>query len=112
VLNEKFALPPTESPRFRDFFDATRKKWTDEGQPGKSAVGLLAAQEKAIRMEHASPAQTPAGATFKLTGSITDPDARVRGSSSRTAPAPPASSSRWRARTRSASFARRSPASR
>jgi tetratricopeptide (TPR) repeat protein len=79
VLNEKFALPPTESPRFRDFFDATRKKWTDEGQPGKSAVGLPAAQEKAIRMEHASPAQTPAGATFKLTGSITDPDARVRG---------------------------------
>lgn len=79
VLNEKFALPPTESPRFRDFFDATRKKWTDEGQPGKAAVGLAAAQEKPIRMEHASPAQTPSGETFKLTGAITDPDARVRG---------------------------------
>ena len=79
VLNEKFSLPPTESPRFRDFFDATRKKWTDEGQPGKSAVGLPVAQEKPIKMEHASPAQTPAGATFKLIGTITDPDARVRG---------------------------------
>ena len=79
VLNEKFTLPPTESPRFRDFFDGTRKKWTDEGQPGKAAVGLPAAQEKPIRMEHASPAQTPPGATFKLIGSITDPDARVRG---------------------------------
>ena len=79
VLNEKFTLPPTESPRFRDFFDATRKKWTDEGQPGKAAVGLAVAQEKPIRMEHASPAQTPAGATFKLVGTITDPDARVRG---------------------------------
>ncbi len=79
VLDEKFALPPTESPRFRDFFDATRKKWTDEGKPGKAAVGLAAAQEKPIRMEHASPAQTPAGATFKLIGTITDPDARVRG---------------------------------
>src|SRR6185369_14963182 len=27
VLNERFSLPPTESPRFRDFFEATRKKW-------------------------------------------------------------------------------------
>ena len=79
VLNEKFTLPPTESPRFRDFFDATRKKWTDEGQPGKATVGVAAAQDKPIRMEHSSPAQTPSGATFKLTGSITDPDARVRG---------------------------------
>ncbi len=79
VLNESFALPPTESPRFRDFFDSTRKKWEGEGKPGKAAVGLPPAQEKPIRMEHASPAQTPAGATFKLVGTITDPDARVRG---------------------------------
>jgi hypothetical protein len=79
VLNESFALPPTESPRFRDFFDSTRKKWGEEGKPGKAAVGLPPAQEKPIRMEHASPAQTPAGATFKLVGTITDPDARVRG---------------------------------
>ncbi len=79
VLNEKFSLPPTESPRFRDFFDATRKKWIDEGQPGKSATGASVAADKPIKMEHASPAQTPAGETFKLTGTITDPDARVRG---------------------------------
>lgn len=79
VLNEKFSLPPTESPRFRDVFDATRTKWTDEGKPGKTAVGLPPPQAKPIRMEHASPAQTTAKETFKLTGSITDPDARVRG---------------------------------
>jgi hypothetical protein len=79
VLSEKFSLPPTESPRFRDFFDATRKKWNEEGQPGKVAVGVPVAQDKPIKMEHASPAQTPAGATFKLIGTITDPDARVRG---------------------------------
>jgi hypothetical protein len=79
VLNEKFSLPPTESPRFRDFFDATRKKWADEGKPGVVVVGVPVVQDKPIRMAHASPAQTPARATFKLVGSIEDPDGRVRG---------------------------------
>lgn len=79
VLNEAFSLPPTESPRFRDFFDATRKKWADEGKPGVVTVGVVIAPDKPIHMQHASPAQTPAGATFKLVGSIEDPDARVRG---------------------------------
>ena len=79
VLNEKFSLPPTESPRFRDFFEATQKKWADEGKPGKATVGAVVVQDKPIHMAHASPAQTPAGATFKLVGSIDDPDGRVRG---------------------------------
>jgi tetratricopeptide (TPR) repeat protein len=79
VLSEKFSLPPTESPRFRDFFDATRKKWIDEGRPGKVTAGAATAVEKPIKMDHASPAEAPSGATLKLTGTIDDPDGRVRG---------------------------------
>jgi hypothetical protein len=77
VLNEGFALPPTESPRFRDFFAATKAKWIQEGKPGK-APGPVPVVEKPIKMIHTSPAETPAGQTFKLTGTIEDPDSRVR----------------------------------
>ncbi len=76
VLNEGFTLPPTESPRFRDFFGATRTKWIQEGKPGKAAGP--APVEKPIKMIHTSPAEAPAGATFKLSGTIEDPDNRVR----------------------------------
>src|SRR5262245_59083132 len=78
VLDEGFSLPPSESPRFRDFFTAAKKKWVDEGKPGKSA-GNAPAAEKPIKMAHSSPAQVPAGTQIKLTGSIEDPDGRVRG---------------------------------
>lgn len=78
VLEEGFTLPPSESPRFRDFFTAAKKKWVDEGKPGKSA-GSAPPVDKPIKMAHASPAQVPAGTQIKLSGSIEDPDGRVRG---------------------------------
>jgi hypothetical protein len=78
VLDEGFSLPPTESPRFRDFFANTRKKWLDEGKPGKAA-GAVAAADKPIKMAHASPAEVPSGTTVRLSGTIEDPDSRVRG---------------------------------
>jgi hypothetical protein len=77
VLDENFTLPPTESPRFRDFFAATRRKWLEEGKPGKAA-GPVAVVEKPIKMLHASPAEARAGATLRLSGTIEDPDSRVR----------------------------------
>jgi hypothetical protein len=77
VLNEGFTLPPTESPRFRDFFASTRKKWLDEGKPGKAAGPVPV--EKPIKMAHTSPAEVPSGTTVKLSGTIEDPDSRVRG---------------------------------
>jgi hypothetical protein len=76
VLNEGYALPPTESPRFRDFFAATRKKWLDEGKPGKVAAAVV---EKPIKMVHTSPSEVPSGSLVKLAGTIEDPDNRVRG---------------------------------
>src|SRR5262249_40256983 len=78
VLNEDFTLPPTESPRFREFFASTRKKWLDEGKPGKAA-GPVPVVEKPIKMAHTSPAEVPSGTTVKLSGTIEDPDSRVRG---------------------------------
>jgi hypothetical protein len=77
-LDENFTLPPTESPRFRDFFAATRRKWVEEGKPGGKAAGPAAVVDKPIKMTHASPAEMPAGATIRLSGAVEDPDARVR----------------------------------
>jgi hypothetical protein len=79
VVEEGFSLPPSESPRFRDFFAKSKAKWIEEGKPGKIVVGVAPPVEKPIKMAHASPAQIPAGTQIKLTGSIEDPDARVRG---------------------------------
>lgn len=78
VLDESFALPASESPRFRDFFEATRKKWEAEGKPGKSG-GEGGAAAEAVKFTHSSPPQAEPGATIKLTGTIEDAGERVRG---------------------------------
>lgn len=78
ALDESFALPTSESPRFRDFFEATKKKWEAEGKPGKQ-VSADGPTEDPIKVTHTSPAQTEPGMTVKLTGSIDDPKGRVRG---------------------------------
>jgi hypothetical protein len=77
VLDEAYKLPSSESPRFRDFFKATRDKWESEGKPGRETSD--APVEKPIRIMHSSPAQVAPGTTIKLTGRVEDPDGRVRG---------------------------------
>jgi hypothetical protein len=79
VLDEKFSLPPTESPRFRDFFDATRKKWEEEGKPGKAEEGTPKPVEVPVQIVHRSPAQVPPDTTIKLTGSVSDSGGRAKG---------------------------------
>ena len=80
VLDESFSLPSTESPRFRDFFDATKKKWTEEGKPGKSAsTSEEPGAGEQIKIAHTSPAEVPPGTQIKLSGTIDDPKGRVRG---------------------------------
>jgi len=78
VLDESFSLPKTESPRFRDFFDKTKQKWTDEGKPGK-VVESSGSSGDQIKVTHSSPAQVEPGTTIKLSGSIDDTNGRVRG---------------------------------
>lgn len=75
VLDESYQLPSSESPRFRDFFKATREKWEAEGKPGREKSE--APVEKPIRILHQSPAQVAPGSTIKLTGRVEDPDGRV-----------------------------------
>lgn len=75
VLDESYQLPSSESPRFRDFFKATREKWEAEGKPGREKPD--AQVEKVVRIRHQSPAQIPPGSTLKLTGRVEDPAGRV-----------------------------------
>lgn len=76
VLDETYTLASSESPRFRDFFKATREKWEAEGKPGREKPDASA--EKPIHILHQSPAQVAPGTTIKLTGRVEDPDGRVR----------------------------------
>lgn len=78
VLDETFQLSSRESPRFRDFFAATRKKWIDEGKPGQRD-DADATPAKPIKIEHTSPAQVAPGTVVKLSGEIHDDGGQVRG---------------------------------
>lgn len=78
VLDESFNLPSTESPRFRDFFTSTRKKWEEEGKPGKADTTKPVEPEKPVRITHTSPAQVEPDTTIKLTATLDDPESRVR----------------------------------
>jgi hypothetical protein len=77
VTDESFALPTSESPRFRDFFTDAKKKWVAEGKPGLKADATVAAKAEAVKIKHASPAQVKRGTEIRLTGEIEDPEALV-----------------------------------
>ncbi|HSN99789.1 MAG TPA: hypothetical protein VLS89_15945 [Candidatus Nanopelagicales bacterium] len=79
VLDEAFSLPPTESPRFRDVFEATRTKWEEEGKPGKVDEAVPPPPLKPVRIFHSSPAQVGANTAIKLSGTLGDEDNRVKG---------------------------------
>lgn len=79
VVDEDFTLPTTESPRFRDFFEATKKKWLEEGKPGKADADAQAAAQSPVKIVHTSPAQAAPGTTIKLSGTLDDPKGRARG---------------------------------
>jgi hypothetical protein len=79
AVDETFRLPPTESPRFRDFFEATRKKWEAEGKPGKAKGESAAVGPAAPKIQHQPPAEATAGGAVKITGTLDDEPGRVRG---------------------------------
>lgn len=76
ALDPTYALPRTESPRFRDFFAAVRAKWEAEGRPG------LVTEEntpKPATLKHTSPAEAKPGEEVVLTAQLDDPDHRAAG---------------------------------
>jgi hypothetical protein len=79
VLDESFRLKSSESPRFRDFFDATRKKWEGEGKPGVVVEGKPVEVEKAVTLKHSSPPQVEPDSVIKLSGEVDDPGNRCKG---------------------------------
>jgi hypothetical protein len=74
-LDPTYELPQRESPRFRDFFAAVKKKWEAEGRPG--LVNEAQAPPAPVTMRHASPAQATADVQIDLTATLDDPDSRV-----------------------------------
>jgi hypothetical protein len=77
VLDENFELPKSESPRFREVFEKTKKAWEEEGKPGKVEEGTPGVEKTPIKMTHATPAQVEQGTAIKIEGKVDDPDARV-----------------------------------
>lgn len=76
VLQPDYELPESESPRFRDVFVATKKKWDREGRPGL-VVRKQRRQDRPVRMSHASPSQLDPGEPVTLKSIIDDPDGRI-----------------------------------
>ena len=75
VLEPTYEMPVTESPRFRDFFAAAKKKWETEGRPGlvKPSEAPLAP----IALQHNSPSQVSPSTQVSLSVRVVDPQHRV-----------------------------------
>lgn len=69
-----YALPATESPRFRDFFAEARERWEAEGRPGfvEEAPEVLP-----VGVRHQAPSTAEQGKPVELRGTLDDPGARA-----------------------------------
>jgi hypothetical protein len=74
ALQPDYALPASESPRFRDFFAAVKQKWEAEGRPG---FVVDAAAVVPVEMTHNSPAQAVAHKQLDLSATLSDPQHQV-----------------------------------
>ncbi len=77
ALQPDYALPASESPRFRDFFAAVKQRWEAEGRPG--LVKETEAAPAAVVMKHSSPSQAAPRTQVNLTAHMDDPQHRVVG---------------------------------
>jgi hypothetical protein len=74
AIEPEYALPASESPRFRDFFAAVKQSWEEEGRPG------LVKETEApppVTMKHSSPSQVEPGTAVDLAAQLEDPGKRV-----------------------------------
>lgn len=72
-----FALPETESPRFRDFFTKVKEEWEADGRPGFEEDKPAGPVAPNVKIKYTPPAQVDAGAAIHVEGSIDDPEAKV-----------------------------------
>lgn len=75
VLAPDYALPASESPRFRDFFTHAKERWEAEGRPG---VSVKAAAESPASIKHATPDDVKEGRELVLSARVTDPSGAVK----------------------------------
>ena len=75
ALEPTYTLPPSESPRFRDFFGSAQKRWEAEGRPGM--VKETEAPPTPVAMQHVSPSQVAPGTEIPLSVKLDDPQGRV-----------------------------------
>jgi tetratricopeptide (TPR) repeat protein len=74
-LQPDYALPASESPRFRDFFAAAKQKWETEGRPG--LVKETPATANPVSMVHTSPEKAERKKPLDLTATLVDPQHAV-----------------------------------
>lgn len=72
-------LPNDLSPRIREFFEATRRRWETDGRPGIAQPNVPQRVDRPITLVHVSPAEQQPGHAIELTTSLTDPDRRAAG---------------------------------
>jgi ribosomal protein S28E/S33 len=75
AIDPEYSLPPSESPRFRDFFTNAKTKWEADGKPG--LVQEQAAPPAPVTMAHNSPSQVDKGTDIPLSVVLTDPQHRA-----------------------------------
>lgn len=75
ALDPDYALPATESPRFRDFFKSAKDKWEADGRPG--VVKETEAPPAPVTLQHVSPPQAAPGTDIPLKVNVDDPQGRV-----------------------------------
>jgi hypothetical protein len=75
AIEPEYALPASESPRFRDFFGAVKDKWEQEGRPG--LVKETAPPPAPVTMKHSSPSQVEPSTSIDLSATLEDPGKRV-----------------------------------
>ncbi len=73
------ALRAGTAPRIVEFYNRARTRWIADGRPGAPQTNTPARAERAVTIEHRSPAQQTRGTALELSASLTDPDRRSAG---------------------------------
>jgi hypothetical protein len=74
ALDEDYALPAKESPKFREPFAKFKTQWIDEGRPGKKTTEKAVA---AVTIKHLPPSEAPHDRSFVVSGSLDDTEHRT-----------------------------------
>ncbi len=74
ALDEDYALPKNESPKFREPFDKYKKQWIEEGKPGQTKTEKPLAP---VVLKQIPPAEAPHDQSIAVTGTVEDTGKRV-----------------------------------